>query len=75
MGINGYDLDATRWKNRYTVSLFFGGGGIEDPTDFDATDAKNMEVFELCVSFVVVGWYEWYDKINLNVLQSNFHQG
>ena len=26
MGINGYDLDATRWKNRYTVSLFFGGG-------------------------------------------------
>ena len=52
-----------------------GGGGIEDPTDVDATDAKNMEVFELCVSFVVVGWYEWYDKINLNVLQSNFHQG
>ena len=55
--------------------FFLGGGGIEDPTDFDATDAKNMEVFELCVSFVVVGWYEWYDKINLNVLQSNFHQG
>ena len=47
---NGYDMDNGCWPNHYQAPTFYGC--VEDPKDFDVTEARDMPEGEACVNFV-----------------------
>ena len=68
--ISGRDLDYGRWKNRSTAPKFYGC--VEDVSGYNTGDKDDCKEGQSFVTFVVAGYYEWYNKNTPNVLQSHY---